>query len=191
MTAQEFNQYWELTYPETIPVSHYFKHDYTERWLRIHSLPLAKRGPGNNKEWKILLDRQNTLITDLIGENGTFYLVLNEYCHEEQTGPMEKEEAYEKYQFTPLGRNDQEPDEEEGFVYKQEFSEQKWASGRFNDILKDIAEDNSRAFFMSIAGECIIAPYDGGMDIIVKDTDTRDRLKYKYKAWLSERGDGL
>ncbi len=58
-------------------------------------------------------------------------------------------------------------------------------------LLKEIAEYELRAYFISIAKECIIAPYDGGMDIILKDTATRDRYKLKYQEWLSLREDGM
>jgi len=40
-------------------------------------------------------------------------------------------------------------------------------------------------------GKIIAAPYDGGVDFILKNNQTRDNFKEKYKEWLSEREDGL
>jgi len=37
----------------------------------------------------------------------------------------------------------------------------------------------------------IIAPYDGGVDLILKDIETRNIYKQKYSDWLSQREDGL
>lgn len=71
------------------------------------------------------------------------------------------------------------------------FSEQNWHPHKFDNLLKDIAEDNLRAFFVSVYKELIIAPYDGGVDFILKDTKTRDFYKQKYISWLSIRQDGL
>jgi hypothetical protein len=38
-----FLAYWNQLYPETLPISHLFKHRLRTRWARIHSLPHAKR----------------------------------------------------------------------------------------------------------------------------------------------------
>ena len=45
--------------------------------------------------------------------------------------------------------------------------------------------------FISNKENCILAPYDGGMDIIVESQEKRDELKVKYKDWLSTREDGM
>jgi hypothetical protein len=45
--------------------------------------------------------------------------------------------------------------------------------------------------FLSFEKNVIVAPYDGGVDCILKDVETRDYFKNKYKAWLSKREDGL
>ena len=71
------------------------------------------------------------------------------------------------------------------------FSEQIWQSNKFDSILKDIADDQLRAFFISEEKKLIIAPYDGGVDLILKDTETRNIYKRKYSDWLSQREDGL
>jgi len=68
---------------------------------------------------------------------------------------------------------------------------EKWKNGSRNEILKAIADDEIRAMFVSQSKNCIIAPYDGGVDLILKTKLERDRLKHKYKDWLSEREDGL
>ena len=45
--------------------------------------------------------------------------------------------------------------------------------------------------FVSLSKKCVIAPYDGGVDVIVDSTEKRDRLKAKYVDWLSDREDGM
>ncbi len=37
----------------------------------------------------------------------------------------------------------------------------------------------------------IIAPYDGGIDLIIFNDAKRNELINKYKDWLSPRADGL
>lgn len=57
--------------------------------------------------------------------------------------------------------------------------------------IREIANDNTQAFFVSFDKKIIVAPYDGGVDFILKNNQTRDNFKEKYKEWLSEREDGL
>lgn len=78
MTAEEFDTFWTSTYPNTVLISYYFKHDYADRWFRIHSLPELKRYAEDEKEWQLLLDRQNTIITDLLGSGEEFLLVTGD-----------------------------------------------------------------------------------------------------------------
>ena len=69
MTKEDFEINWNSTFPNTLPISHTFKIKYVNRWFRIHSLPKSKRYAENEKEWIILLKRQNQIITDLFVEN--------------------------------------------------------------------------------------------------------------------------
>jgi hypothetical protein len=48
-----------------------------------------------------------------------------------------------------------------------------------------------RAFFVSVNKKLVIASYDGGIDFILKDIETRDFYKQKNNGWLSSRQDGL
>lgn len=197
MTTEQFKIFWTTTYPDGILISHSFRHIYNDRWFRIHSLPKSKRYAENKKEWTLLFDRQNGIITDLLGNNSKFILVTGDYYYEgvKENYPISKTKSISDIQFFPLEHinlHQQSPDEyEEGQVYRPLFSEQIWAPNKFNDLLKEIADDELRAFFISKENNCIIAPYDGGIDVILKDSKTRDNFKEKYKNFLSARQDGL
>jgi hypothetical protein len=75
MTAEQFEIFWSSTYNDTIPIFHYFRYDFYDRWFRIHSLPESKNYAENETDWNILLDRQNKIITDIIGENSKIIIV--------------------------------------------------------------------------------------------------------------------
>lgn len=45
--------------------------------------------------------------------------------------------------------------------------------------------------FVCPSQKCIVAPYDGGVDIILDTTENRDKIKSRYQDWLSPREDGL
>jgi hypothetical protein len=196
MTKEEFNEFWAGRYYNSIPISHVFKRDYPERWLRIHSLPQAKRYAEDEIEWAILLGRQNRIISDIFGENLQVLLVTGIYSDK-----MALESCVEKvhnalkpYVFTKLEAMDLSSRSseffEEGIFYTPEFAEVDWKVDRYDDLLKAIANDELRAFFVSPEKNVIIAPYDGGVDIILEDIETKEYCKSKYHQWLSARSDG-
>ena len=104
MTKNEFHKLWALTYPKTVQISHLFKHDYSDRWFRIHSLPQSKRYADNENEWAILLSRQNTIITDLFGLDTNIFLVTGEYDFDngEKNHIETQQEILKEYSFTQL-----------------------------------------------------------------------------------------
>ncbi|HWK07621.1 MAG TPA: hypothetical protein VNS58_28515 [Puia sp.] len=197
MTSEQFKIFWESAYPETIPIFHYLKHDYPDRWFRIHSLPGSKRYVETQDEWNILLDRQNTIISDLLGEELNVIMVTGDSKQEGliELHPISAVDSIKSFSFKeldPFDLYDLNPGfYEKGQIYTPIFTEQAWNTDKFKQILKDIAEEQLEAFFISIDNNCIFAPYDGGMDIILKDTLIRNQYKTKYSSWLSPREDGL
>ena len=105
------------------------------------------------------------------------------------------EPSFKTYSFTILDKIDLHklsPDEyDEGETYRPAFSKVIWKLNEYNKLLKEIADDGIRAFFVSLDNKIIIAPYDGGIDFILSDTATRENYKQKYKDLLSVRVDGL
>lgn len=202
MTADQFDKFWTSNYALTPPIPYLFRKAYPERWLRIHSLPESIRNPRTSSEWSILLNRQNTLITDLLGAHPAILLVTGEYVIGAETThqwPILPTHSIQHVVVTKLKpiqletlNNETTPDAyKPGDVYKPVFSELDWQSSTWNELLKEIAEEKLDAFFVSIANKLIIAPYDGGVDIILKDKPTQDAYKAKYSDWLSGRVDGL
>ncbi len=197
MTPKQFKEFWTSTYPETLPIQHFFKHDYPDRWFRIHSLPQSKRYADTEEEWNILLTRQNTIITDILGDNVEGFLVTGDYNYNEPTEAhiTEQELCFLNLLFQRLNDIDLfelSPEQyDKGQVYRPAFAETVWKPHQHDSLLRDIADDKIRAFFISPEKKAIAAPYDGGIDFVLKDKETRDFYKQKYKDWLSEREDGL
>lgn len=193
MSIEEFNKFWQINYPNSYPIKHELKWIYQDRWFRIHSLPESKRYAETDVEYKIIFDRQNQLIDDLIGDGTEIVISFGLYTddiandnYKELTafGEFSKAQTVNLHEIKP-----EDHDEEEYFdIYiKTDF----WKSESKNEILKAIADDQIRVMFICPSKHCIVAPYDGGVDIIVESTAKRDKLKLKYKGWLSEREDGM
>jgi len=197
MTKDDFKTLWTTRYPSSIPISYTLRNDYEDRWFRIHSLPDSKRYADNEAEWTTILSRQNAIITDVLGDGSRLLLVTGYYVfegHEELSSPVDAD-SIRKFSFTSLDdidlHNARPGENEAGEVFRPMFCSVTWSPGGFNDLLRDIAQDSVRAFFIAVDTDIIIAPYDGGVDIIVTNRAARDQYKSKYRDWLSKRDDGL
>ena len=193
MNSIEFNKYWDLNYPESNQIGHELKSVYPKRWLRIHSLPESKRYAESEDEYQIVLNRQNKLISELIGENTEIIIVSGQYETEltdkistelSEYGEFKKSRTIELHKTYP-------EEYEDDFFYNVYFKPDTWRINSHNRLLKNIADDEFRAMFVCPKKNCIVSPYDGGIDIIVDTQEKRDELKTKYKDWLSEREDGM
>jgi hypothetical protein len=178
MNKKQFKDFWAKNYPESPPINYFFQANFQNRWLRIHSLPGSKRYANTPDEWTILLERQNTVIADLIPQNTVIQIVIN-YIEIDSY-------LFKKYDMDNIGVF---VDKVAEAVFQSFSFETIWQTNKLNDLLKQVADDSVRAFI--IGSECLISPYDGGMNLVYKDTATRDFYKIKYKNWLSEREDGL
>lgn len=193
MTESEFIDYWNKEYPESFPINHELKWVYPDRWFRIHSLPESKRYADSEDEYKIIFDRQNQLINDLIGKESEVAISFGLYTND-KTNDNHKEftDFGEFIKVLTIDLRKERPEEYEDEMYFDIYVKmEKWEYGKRNEILKAIADDEISAMFVSPLSKCIIIPYDGGVDVIVDSTDKRDKLKDKYKDWLSNREDGM
>jgi hypothetical protein len=177
------------------------RHWYPDRWLRVHSLPESKRYADSDEEYQELLMRHNQLFSDLVGDGkaviSSFGLYLREDDSVEFIDAQKKDyrslpdfDSYVKVNSIDL--HELSPDMYDiGVYFNLYVKDGIWVSGTLNGVLKAIANDEIRVVFISPSTNCIISPYDGGVDIIVGSTDERDKLKVKYSNWLSDREDSL
>ena len=196
LTPEEFENLWFLNYSSTLPISHAFKHEYTDRWFRIHSLPDSRRYAENDEDWFCLLNRQNEIISDIFYTNPKVFLVTGEYTYGEPGVHITENDAvFNSYKFQKLNSIDlcktDSDNYDEGQFYLPAFAETIWRHGRHDMLLREIAKDNARAFFVSFDLNVIAAPYDGGVDFILEDDSTKNFYKNKYKQYLSLREDGF
>ncbi len=179
ITKVKFLAEWNLRYPGVLPIRNLLNgRTFPNRWMRIHSLPLSQRYPDTKAEWDILLDRQNTLIDALIPQHADIFIVINWIERDNY--------LFQSFNLEPLGVLQEGEGEPE---YDSFLMETTWESHTLDPILMMIAGEQLRAFIM--APDCVIAPYDGGVDVILNDPHTCYALKRQFKAWLSQRPDGL
>lgn len=178
MDKQTFQRLWALHYPQTPPISYRFKHDYPDRWFRIHSLPDSRRYPETPADWAELLFRQNTLMTTLFGENASIWIVMGYYGGDEQNiyADIAKQPLLDRFVWTALDAV-----LDDGQVFNAAFAPIFWWTHEYDALLRAIANDELRVFFVSFDKSVIVAPYDGGVDVVLQDKVVRDEYKNKYR----------
>jgi hypothetical protein len=175
---QLFLDDWNRHYPETPPINHLFKNRLKTRWARIHSLPGAKRYPVTPAEWDELLHRQNTVIDSLVPPATPIRVVINFIEIDNY--------LFKAFDLENIGVF---VDEQGETVYQSFQFKTTWERNTLNPLLIMIADEKMRAFL--IAPDCLISPYDGGMDIILKDPHTCWAFKRQFPDWLSKHPEGL
>lgn len=202
MNTSSFQVFWNNRYHESVPLGHHLREDYPDRWFRIHSLPESKRYADDEDERNILLFRQNALITDLLGDNAKFYLVTGRYCYADPEAfnicseyrdldcfkkfDLRESDAINLFKHYPDYY-----DEEDGIHFVPAIFGTTWKSGKFDDVLINIADEVAFAVILGISRNVAICPYDGGVDCIVENSEQVESYKRKYQDWLSRREDGL
>ncbi|MEO0472099.1 MAG: hypothetical protein AAF206_20905 [Bacteroidota bacterium] len=193
MTEHEFKTFWQKQYPEAYPIKHELKWVYPKRWLRMHSLPESKRYADTEAEYQIILRRQNQLLDALIGEGTFIFSSFLQYTEDLSNIHYRQLPDFTAFQKTwTIDLHQERPEEHESDQPIDIFvKREKWQSGGKDELLRAIADDVVRVMFICPSKNCIVAPYDGGVDVIVDSTDRRDALKQKYKDWLSATESGL
>jgi hypothetical protein len=176
--AERFAIFWMQCYPETPPINYFFKSRMPERWARVHSLPLSKRYADSAEEWCTLLGRQNAVVDYLIAQGTAVRVVIN-YIREDS--PL-----FASYDVENIGVF---IDRDAETVFQSFWFEMTWNTGCLDAMLRMIAVEEARAFI--VGPDCLVAPYDGGVDLILKDGATRNAFKNHFTEWLSAHPHGL
>jgi hypothetical protein len=193
MTKLDMEFYLRLYFGLCPPINYLFKIFYTDCWLRIHSLPDSKRYADTDEEWQILFDTQNAILDDIFSEGESVSLFVGVFSSGTLNivdSPDVDNECLNKFQFTALDIIDLHAMTgeyyDEDVFYTPYFTQLQYKSEGYNEILKTVANDEIRVFFLNDRTKTIFAPYDGGVDIIYPDNSMKDIYKIKYSNYTQQ-----
>lgn len=194
MTPESFVKYWKETYSNCPPVGYLLREIYVAIWFRIHTLSFSKRYAETKEEEKEILKRHNSILSDLIGEEGNYVLVTTEYS----SNPLPKKAHShlnvlneDKYYLFSLPKHELEMDDEP-YYWHFFMTDRAWQEKSVDDLLKLVANEEVKdVLFVGVEQDCVYCPYDGGADIFIKSDSTRNFIKDKYSAWMSQHPLGL
>lgn len=186
-----FDQIWKINFPSKVPIPDLFKFYFSKSWLRIHSFQDSKRYAETKKDHQNLLTLQNKIISDCFGKNTPIFIVAGHYSPIIYN--LEEKALYDWLSAKEINLHAIDPEnfDDKDLNYTPKYIQTIWETNRYNILLKKIANDETKAFFISFEKQIIIAPYDGGLDLIIQDDDLRKQLECKYHNFLSLRIDRL
>lgn len=176
-------EWWRRRYSDTQPVGWALRQSFPDRWFRIHSLPEARRYPGDEADWDMLLYRHRSVSNEIILPKSPCYLVTPWSCA--------KDDCFADYslrQITSLPEF--QPASEESPTGAFFGARIEWDFDRFEPVLRAVAQWGSVSCIVSEDRPCVYAPYDGGADLFLPDASTRDAVKARFTEYLSYREDG-
>ncbi len=177
----------------TPPIGYCLRTDHRQRWLRIHSLPDAKRYAENELERSEVRRRAWVAAAEVLPTGAVCWLVVTGPPHENAprelrlpSAPAMLFERVKPYDH-PLLKDALE--EERVVAYATQTT---WPPADFDRLIGAIANDELRVVWFSPASAEVFAPYDGGIDLILESRTRMEALRRSFPAgWFSAREDGL
>lgn len=181
MISSTFYKLWRNAFGDTAPIGYQLKDIFTERWLRVHSLPESKRYANSKEEYAIMMNRQNEIIGTILGNDDPIIFLTRSY---DATNKLHDQVTT----WIPIKSKGIIDNESKCQFYLAVIS---WELDKYNHMLRTVADGETNLLLISFPKHRIIHLYDGGIDIILENSTMVPYFKNKYKNWLSNHPNGL
>ncbi|WP_260478175.1 hypothetical protein [Nonomuraea sp. WAC 01424] len=160
--------------------------------MRFHSLPESKRYADTAAEYQILLERHNTVLTELFADH-LVHIVTKSFVPDEGVEVFSPIDPHALNPGSrPWTRLREDDDADPGGTMHLHVSERRWKPGSVDPLLLAVADDEcADVIIMDIDLRRLYHPYDGGADVILAGPQERDALKAAHADWLSTHPLGL
>lgn len=193
--TEQLNKFWTESMGDCSTESHKLKHQFKNRWVRFHSLPESKRYAESEDEYKIIFSRHQTILEELTKQPGHLHLTIPEYSETVTPNTPEQHLVNLCKELTPWKSTsiaDEEDKDEYPYYLHLHVAKIDYPNENLEKLFKLVADDELRnVMIICPESNWIFHPYDGGADVILKDSSTRDQLKTKHSDWLSSHPKGL
>ncbi len=185
---------WHSHYKNTPPLGYCLREDFADRWLRLHALPLSKRYADNDEERQIIIDRANTVANDLFAGDELFWLlstraIIPPDIIDHSPMPIVRTTYGLQLAFESQNLNEAIEDRLPLATFARSLT---WKEGDFDGVFQKVADEiDYGILFVTSDFKSILAPYDGGFDLILSDKEGLKRERSKYRSWLSDHSAGL
>lgn len=164
-------------------------------WVRVYSLPQAKRYPETQIEWETLLTRHNDIIEYLTTTDNHLYFIESTIVSGEAPYSNPRSPCLDDFNFEDLPPVDLSQEDphlyDAGDRLQNRLTIIEWKRRQLDELFRAFATDALQGFFLTANGENWIIPYDGGIDLLFSTATKRNECAERFKEWKSDRSDGL
>ena len=179
-------QSWKCAFEGALPAGFLLRQHFPNRWLRVHSLPEAKRYPSCATEYEEMLNRHNTVAAYVLGEGSKCSLFVARFGESREWSDAALLPLVGGMPSHLIASEDR--DEPIQFFGLQVT----WHQSAFDKLICAAADDQTGpVLFANTAMQTIYAPYDGGADLFFSSPTAVEVAKSEFRPWLSAREDGL
>jgi hypothetical protein len=152
----------------------------------MHALPQAKRRPQTAAERQVVLQRANVLANALFPGGGPIWLCAPRFS--DRPGPQAR--LTDQMDRAMTWRDPQDHPEEavETTFY---VAQSQWLPGALDDVFMQIAQGDTMALIFAPQTGHVLAPYEGGFDIVLAAPDEAAGIEARFPDWRSDRPDKL
>ena len=183
---------WEERWQTKPPDAHELRAKHAERWVRFHSLPGSKRYPQDEAEYRVILERHNTVLDELF--TGQDVCVITNGWSYPGDLAVRSDDQLRLHPGSELWTSSltNEPDPEYRFFRHSYISRIQWQPTCLDPLLRSVADDVSAGVIITDADlDQLYHPYDGGADVILANSTSRDAMRERHSDWLSKHPQGL
>jgi len=186
--ALDFEPAWRSAFGESPPLGYVLREDQRDHWTRFHALPGSKRYAENAVERATILERANILATECFGMQKEIWISTPHIVRDivPATDLVKRLSMKEWKIWSDPSENPEDQIEMTFFVARID-----WSPGCLDELFWDIAEDRDRALLFSETDGAVLAPYDGGFDIVCLRPRKLAELEKRHRGWMSDRSDKL
>ena len=181
---------WTAVVGAIPPLPYELKYRLADRWVRFYALPDGKRYPTEDSELIEVIRRGIVLLGDACTTEEQV-LVASGCFGARGTAPERDEPSRRAHPEAAYWRECEVGDDEE-WVPHLFCSTLVFTDSAVDELLRSVAEEKVvLAMIVAPRKGIVIHPYDGGFDIILPDSKTRDDWRSRHQDWVSHRSDGL
>jgi hypothetical protein len=184
--SRQLTELWEEKWPGCEPVGYLLRSRHPERWVRFHSLPGSKRYADDPEEYRELLRRHRTLLTELMKGSDTSPLIVVavDWGSQDLASGSSREQVPKAWPWRIV---DDDFDPEAGRLYC--WVQLGVDEGGLDALLLSTADDEGRFLIAGPDLDWLYCPYDGGVDVLLSSTAERDALRGRHAGWLPSLDD--
>lgn len=171
----DFTTTWKRHYGNSPPIGHVLRQ--AHRWIRFYALPEAKRYATTPEEHAEILQRAHAIANMLFEPDEDIWRVHCVYVGAESDTPDARA-------ATALPFIDEVVDPMSEVRFRVHAIRERWEPTKHNALLQDIADDVvAHVLFFGTKGLSILAPYDGGFDVMFASDKAYEALRSFEPTW--------